>query len=112
MVVYPPEGGDSRFSRLPAGRGPGKILMFTIYILKSNKTNDWSYVGVTKNLTRRWHEHQLGKVCSTKAHRPLLLIHTELIKNQELALKREKFLKSGCGREEKNNIINIYSGVV
>lgn len=88
---------------------------FFVYILVSQKllSHKWSYVGYTGDLEQRITDHQKGKTKSTKAYRPLSLIHTESFDKQTEARKRELFLKSGCGREERYQIIkNYYSGIV
>ena len=79
--------------------------MHIVYILISVIRQNWSYVGSTSNIKQRFKEHQFGKVKSTKAFRPLMLVYTEQYTSREEAYKRELYLKSGMGREEKNNII-------
>ncbi len=86
-------------------------MYYYVYILVSDNRQKWSYVGQTDNIKRRLKEHNNGKVKSTKALRPLRLIYTEKYYLREESLKREKYLKSGYGREEKQNIIS-YSGIV
>ncbi|MCK5465969.1 GIY-YIG nuclease family protein [Candidatus Parcubacteria bacterium] len=85
--------------------------MFSVYILVSENRKNWSYVGQTDDLERRIKEHNLGKVKSTKGMRPLKIVHTEEYKYRNESLKRESYLKSGYGREEKQ-IILTHSGVV
>ncbi len=80
-------------------------MLYYVYILLSEKRKNWSYVGSTNNIERRFKEHQLGKIKSTKGMRPLKLIFTRLYKTKEVALEKELYFKSGFGREEKNNII-------
>ena len=77
--------------------------MYTVYILFSEKDNK-RYIGSTSNLNRRLNEHNLGLVKSTKNRRPFKLIYTEEFKNKSFALKKEKFLKTGKGREYLKNI--------
>ena len=83
--------------------------MFYVYILESLKDNRL-YIGYSLNLRERFFEHQKGKVSSTKNRRPLILIYYEAYKSKKDAIIREKFLKTGKGREFiKNNV--IYSRV-
>ena len=82
-----------------------------VYILISEKKKNWSYVGSTSNIKQRIKDHNFGKTKSTKCFRPLKIIYTEFFKTQEEVYIRELYLKSGFGREEKNNIIK-YSGIV
>ncbi|MCF7812156.1 GIY-YIG nuclease family protein [Candidatus Gracilibacteria bacterium] len=72
--------------------------MFWTYVLKS-KQRDYIYVGLTNNLDRRISEHTTGKEKTTRAYAPFRLIHFESFQTRPEARKREKFLKSGCGKE-------------
>ena len=66
--------------------------MFYVYILKSKKDGNL-YIGSTDNLKRRFLEHNDGKVSSTKARRPFMLIYYEAYLSEKDARKREKSLK-------------------
>lgn len=68
--------------------------MFYVYILKSLKDNN-IYTGYTSNLKRRYQQHQLGLVKSTKIRLPVKLIYYESYLSKTDAQKREKYLKSG-----------------
>ena len=83
---------------------------YYVYILVVNNYSR-SYVGKTNNPRRRIAEHNQGKHISTKAYRPWKMIHLEKFNSEEDARKREKYLKSGSGRELKRLVINIYRGV-
>jgi len=77
--------------------------MYYVYILKLSGKKKRFYVGVTANLERRLGEHRLSKVISTRGLFEKLL-YVEVIDNKNKAWKREKYLKSGKGREwVKNN---------
>jgi putative endonuclease len=76
----------------------GFNFMFTIYVIKS-LTKKFSYVGFTNNIARRFEEHNLGYKKSTKSFKPFKLIYTEFVNTRVEARVREKFLKSGKGRE-------------
>jgi len=79
-------------------------IYFT-YILQSKKDNN-IYIGITDNTERRLAQHNAGKNLSTKYRAPFILIYKENHSNRSEARKREKFLKSGCGREWiKENIL-------
>ena len=83
--------------------------MFYVYILQSLKDNRL-YIGFTSDLKKRLIEHRSGKVTTTKNRRPMLLIYYEAYRSKKDAQIREKFLKTGKGREFiKNNV--IYSRV-
>ncbi len=55
---------------------------------------------MTANLKRRLQEHARGEVRSTMHRRPLKLIHYEYFINKNDAEARERFLKSGFGRNQ------------
>jgi putative endonuclease len=71
--------------------------MCYVYLLESLKDGDW-YTGYTTNLKDRFLRHNSGKVASTKNRRPFKLIYYECYANRLDAKKREKFLKSGSGK--------------
>ena len=75
-----------------------------IYVLKSKKDLK-RYIGLTNNLERRLLLHNSGKVKATKNRRPFELIYFEKFENRTKAAKREKFLKSGKGREFLKSIL-------
>lgn len=62
---------------------------------------------MTKDLTRRIKEHQYGKTRSTKNREIVRVLRIEECVNRVLARKREKYWKSGCGKEK----LKKYSGV-
>lgn len=61
--------------------------------------NGW-YIGFTTNLKNRLREHAKGHVTATRLRTPLKLIHYEYFINVTDAKAREKFLKSGYGRQQ------------
>ena len=79
--------------------------MYVVYVLKSLKDGH-HYIGYTGNLLRRLKEHNDGKTASTRYRRPFELIYTEEFSEKEEAEKREKFFKSGIGREELKKILD------
>ena len=72
---------------------------FYIYVLFSYKDKRL-YIGFTTNLKVRLIEHAQGKVASTRLRRPLKLIYYEYFVNDKDARVRERFLKSGFGRNQ------------
>ena len=66
--------------------------MFYVYILKSNKDGKL-YIGYSNNLRKRFREHNLGLVESTKSRMPLRLVYYEAYTLEEDATKREHNLK-------------------
>ena len=72
--------------------------MITVYVLRSLHREYW-YVGLTTDLDRRIAYHQAGRERTTRAYRPFTLIYTESFATRPDARKREKYLKSGSGKE-------------
>lgn len=72
--------------------------MYYTYTLRSLIKN-YIYVGLTNDVGRRFNEHNKGKEKTTRPYIPFELIHVEIFPTRELARKREKFLKSGVGKE-------------
>jgi len=68
--------------------------MFYVYVLKSKKDGRL-YIGFTTDLKLRFQEHINGKVKSTNYRRPLELIYYEAYKDEKIARRRERQLKSG-----------------
>lgn len=70
--------------------------------------NDGSlYKGHTNNIERRYQEHCLGFGAKhTKLHKPVKILYCEELSSLEEAVKREKYLKSGSGREFLRRILN------
>jgi putative endonuclease len=81
-------------------------MNYTVYILRSERDSR-RYIGFTNNLEERFLEHQYGLVKSTKNRRPLKVIYTEEFEKKSDALAREKFFKSGKGREFLKNKLKI-----
>jgi putative endonuclease len=78
---------------------------FVVYILYSPKFNK-NYTGFTSNLLERFKSHnELGNKGHTLKFRPWTIIHVEFFNSKSEALKREKYLKSGIGREFIQKII-------
>jgi len=69
-----------------------------VYILKSIKYGRY-YIGLTKNVVRRFIEHNSGWVKKTKFYRPFKLVHVEIVDNRIQARILEKYFKSGYGRD-------------
>jgi putative endonuclease len=73
--------------------------MFKVYILYS-KGFDKLYIGYTSSFRNRIESHNLfGKHDWTRSYRPWVLIHLEEFNTKQEAMKREKELKGGKGRE-------------
>jgi len=68
-----------------------------VYVLQSLKDSKL-YTGFTDNLQKRILKHSFGKVFSTKSRRLLKLIYLEICTNKKDAKQREKYLKTGTGK--------------
>ena len=79
---------------------------FVVYILYSETFNK-NYTGFTSNLIERFKSHNhLGTKGYTLKFRPWMVIHVEFFSSKSEAMKREKYLKTGIGREFIQNLIN------
>ena len=73
-------------------------MKYFVYILKSINSLK-TYVGMTEDVESRLKEHNTKKTKSTKAFTPYIILHIEEFDSRLSARKREKYLKSGSGRE-------------
>ena len=71
---------------------PNKLIMFFVYILKSQKDGK-RYIGSTNNINKRVKEHNSGLVTSTKSRRPFKLVYCECYLSEKDARDREENLK-------------------
>ena len=71
--------------------------MHYVYFLKSSKDGK-CYIGRANNLRQRISKHNAGKVPSTKYRLPLKLIYYEAFLSEQDAQNKEKFYKTGWGR--------------
>jgi len=68
-----------------------------VYVLGSVKDGGF-YIGYSANLRKRFEQHAKGVSLATSYRGPWKLIYYEAYLNQEDALGRERYLKSGSGR--------------
>ena len=81
--------------------------MFYIYVLENPK-RQW-YTGYSKNLNLRLKKHHNDAVYSTmRIGGPWRLIYYEACLNELDARKREKFLKTGRGKQFIKNRLKYY----
>lgn len=80
--------------------------MWIVYVLLSEVRNI-RYVGITSDLNRRLNEHNSGLSKFTKAYKPWKLVCKEEFETRLEARNREKYLKSGVGREFLNKILDL-----
>ena len=84
--------------------------MHYLYILKSS-VKDWHYIGIAEDVDVRLRKHNNGSVRSTKAYRPLQIVHTEAFHDKTNARKRELFLKK-TARARKELFERIDNGLI
>ena len=76
--------------------------MFTVYVLRSTKSGK-QYIGQTSELARRLSEHNESQInvrkYTTRNTGPWVLVYSEEYLTRAEAMAREKWLKSGVGRE-------------
>jgi putative endonuclease len=70
-----------------------------VYILKSLSTPTEYYVGVTSDMQARLLTHNAGLSRHTSKHRPWRTLVVIEFDEEEPALKFERYLKTGSGRE-------------
>ena len=72
--------------------------MWYVYVIRSEK-NGHFYKGMTKNVDARIIEHNKGYTKSTKPYIPWKIFFFEKFESRKEVRRREKYLKSGIGRE-------------
>ena len=72
--------------------------MFYVYAIRS-RTRNYIYVGLTDNVLRRLHQHNTGLNPTTKPYAPFDLIWSGAYQTRSEARKKEKYLKSGIGKQ-------------
>jgi putative endonuclease len=85
-----------------------KLPAFFVYILKSSSDNRY-YTGLTsRSIEERVSEHNADKssTASTKSRGDFKLTSYEVHKSLEEAREREKFWKSGYGREIRDHLFS------
>ena len=73
-------------------------MEYFVYVLES-EIDGRLYKGQTTDISKRINEHNAGKTKSTKGYRPWKLVYFEKFETIIEAVLREKYLKSGIGRE-------------
>lgn len=85
--------------------------MYNVYFLKSIKNNK-IYTGVTsKEVAQRLYEHNHHSNKFTKENGPYILLFFESYHCSKDAYLRERFYKSGLGRQIRNIIIKYMESI-
>ena len=74
-----------------------KKQVYSVYVLLLENGN--YYIGHTNNLNRRMQEHREGRSPYTRRNPLKFLLYSEKFSTRSEAVCRERFLKSGKGRE-------------
>ncbi len=85
---------EGRFNSRPGCQ----MAICWVYALTSLQRS-YVYVGLTEDLEDRILRHQSGRERTTKPYRPFELLYSELCADRAAARQREKYLKSGQGKE-------------
>ncbi len=78
-----------------------------VYILRSLHVDKF-YVGCTNDLKKRLREHNLGKSFATKPRIPFQLVYYEAFPHRLDAETRERFFKTGWGRQYIQRALRHY----
>ena len=84
--------------------------MFIIYAISSLNSN-YIYVGLTGDLGDRLRRHNHGYEKTTKPYAPFRLLYSEEVETREIARKREKYWKSGIGKEKLRKLRDGRAGL-
>ena len=70
---------------------------FYVYVLRSLADRE-RYIGLSGNVSSRVRQHNAGKVKSTRARVPFVVMHQQSYQTLAEARAREKYLKTAAGR--------------
>lgn len=99
MIICLTRARVAELAYLPTGRQARTTkIMYHVYALQSVHKN-YIYVGMTNNLERRVNQHQKCRERTTAYYAPFKLILSEQYNTRPEARNREKYLKSGVGKE-------------
>jgi len=81
-------------------------MKYWVYVLQSERDSSL-YVGLSENPLQRLREHNAGYSKFTKERRPYKLVYREECKDRLTARRREKYFKTGFGKEYLKKIIPL-----
>ena len=79
-------------------------MMYFVYVIKSINF-EYTYVGHTNSIKQRLIDHNKGKTRSNKAYKPFDLMYFETYDSREKSIQRERYFKTGSGRELLKKIL-------
>ena len=77
--------------------------MFYVYVLKSARSGR-RYVGSCEDPDERLRRHNNGESIATRHGAPWTLVHKEEFETRSAAMFRERYYKTGKGRDELDNL--------
>jgi len=77
--------------------------MFYVYVLRSKKTGR-RYVGSCADVDDRLRRHNAGESNATRHGIPWALLHFEEFVTRSAAVRRERYYKTGRGRDELDRL--------
>jgi putative endonuclease len=77
--------------------------MFYVYVLRSEKTGR-RYIGSCEDIDDRLRRHNAGESKATSHGIPWILIHVEQFVTRSAAMSRERYYKTGRGRDELDHL--------
>jgi len=82
--------------------------MYFVYVLLSEKDKRF-YTGITNDLEQRIKKHNHGYKAtkSTLNRGPFRIVFVQICEDRTKARALEKYLKSGCGREVRDEILKF-----
>jgi len=78
--------------------------MFCLYVLVSKKTGR-RYVGSTQDVQERLRRHNAAHSKATRHGIPWVLVHAEFFPTRAKAQRRERFYKTGRGRDDLDQML-------
>jgi putative endonuclease len=73
--------------------------MFYVYVLHSRKTGR-RYIGSCENVCERIRRHNAGHSKAARHGVPWILVHSEAFANRADAARKERYYKTGKGRDD------------
>lgn len=83
------------------------MKFYYVYVLHS-LVKDFTYIGYSEDLKKRFERHNSGFVQSTKAFKPYVLIFYEAYRSMSDAKRREMYLKTNKGRQTLMTMLKDY----
>ena len=78
--------------------------VFHVYVMRSEVTGRL-YTGSTGDLDDRLRRHNTGECKATRHGVPWALVHAETLATRAQAVRRERYFKTGRGREELQTLL-------